>query len=118
MDKRIFSRIRFEEKCTLEKGSDVTEGRLLNVSLKGALIEFPDQVEYRPGEECRLTFDLGNPDFSLKFTSKIIHCRETITGVKFVEADLNSMIHLRNLLEARTADPMLIRRELDFLIEG
>jgi hypothetical protein len=117
MEKRRFSRIEFEEKCVVERGNDFVEGRLLNVSLKGALIEFDGEIGFQSGGGCRLSFNLGNPDFYLEFMVEVVHCSDSLAGVRFVETDLNTMIHLRNLLEARTGDPLLVQRELDFLVD-
>jgi hypothetical protein len=118
MEKRRFSRIKIEEKCVVECGNDFVEGRLLNVSLKGALMEFDGEIDFQSGAGCRLSFNLGNPDFYLEFMVEVAHCNDCVAGVRFVEADLNTMIHLRNLLEARTGDPLLVKRELDFLVDG
>ena len=118
MEKRRFSRIKFEEKCVVECGGHFSEARLLNVSLKGALIEFDGEIVFRNGDCCRLSFNLGNPDFCLEFLVEVAHCSDRLAGVRFVDTDLNTMIHLRNLLEARTGDPMLMQRELDFPADG
>jgi hypothetical protein len=118
MEKRRFSRIEFEEKCVVEGGGNTIEARLLNVSLKGALIEFDGEIAFQMGERCRLSFNLGNADFYLEFMVEIVHCSDSLAGVRFVEADLNTMIHLRNLLEARTGDPLLVKRELDYFVDA
>jgi len=117
MEKRRFSRIRFEEKCVVEYDDHFVEGSLVNVSLKGALIEFDGEITCRPGDGCRLSFNLGNPDFYLEFMVEVVHCSDNLAGIEFVDTDLNTMIHLRNLLEARTGNPLLVKKELDFLVD-
>lgn len=115
MKTRRFSRVRFEEQCLLEYGSRSLEGRLLNISLKGALVEFRDKGIFFPGDRWRLAFHLGNPDFVMRFGAEVVHTASRLAGFKFVEADLNTMFHLRNLLEARLPDPDRLRGELDCL---
>jgi hypothetical protein len=117
MEKRRFTRIMFEEKCVMEFDDRSADARLLNISLKGATVKFEEDVALRQGEDWRLSFHLGNPDFILQFGVKVVHSCGNFAGVKFVETDLNTMFHLRNLLEARTADSEQVRRELDFLFE-
>lgn len=115
MKKRRFSRIRFEEQCLLEYGGRSLEGRLLNISLKGALVEFRDQGNFIPGDRWRLAFHLGNPDFIMRFGAEVVHAATGFAGFKFVEADLNTLFHLRNLLEARLGNPEKLRGKLERL---
>jgi len=115
MKTRRFSRVRFEEQCLLEYGSRSLEGRLLNISLKGALVEFRDEGIFIPGDRWRLAFHLGNPDFVMRFGAEVVHTASRLAGFSFVESDLNTMFHLRNLLEARLLDPDRLKEELDCL---
>ena len=115
MNKRRFTRIKFEEQCVLEYGVRSFSGRLLNISLKGALVEFLQDINFRQGDLWRLSFHLGNPDFILRFGVEVAHTADNLAGFRFVEVDLNTMFHLRNLLEARSGDPERVRGELDWL---
>jgi hypothetical protein len=117
MEKRRFTRIMFEEKCVVDFDDRSVDARLLNVSLKGATVKFEEDVVLRQGDDWRLSFHFGNPDFILQFGVEVVHSCGNLAGVKFVETDLNTMFHLRNLLELRTADSEQVRRELDFLFE-
>jgi hypothetical protein len=115
MVSRRFNRIKFDDQCVVEYGSRSIKGRLLNISLNGALVEFSDHMPFLPGDRWRLSFHLGNADFIMQFGSEVVHTNNNMAGFRFIETDLNTMFHLRNLLEARTSDPGLIRRELELL---
>lgn len=104
MKQRRFGRVRFEDQCLLEYGGRSLKGRLLNISLKGALVEFREETRLTPGDRWRLTFHLGNADFIMRFGVVVVHASDGNAGFSFVEADLNTMFHLRNLLEARLGD--------------
>jgi hypothetical protein len=54
----------------------------------------------------------------MQFIAEVMHVRGDLVGVKFVETDLDTMIHLRNLMEARTMDPDQVRNELNFLVKS
>lgn len=115
MQKRRFSRIRFEEKCVLEYGNRSIRGRLLNISLKGVLVAIGGDAAFLKGGRWRISFHLGNPDFVMRFGAEVVRTDPGQVAFSFVEADLNSMFHLRNLLEARVSDPERLRGELDCL---
>jgi len=116
MKKRRFTRIKFEEQCVLEYGVRSFPGRLLNISLKGALVEFLQDIGFRRGDLWHLSFHLGNPDFIMRFGVEVVHTADNLAGFRFGEVDLNTMFHLRNLLEARIGDPGRVRGELDCLL--
>lgn len=116
-DKRRFSRIKCVEKSNVDTGSGSFEVDLLDISLKGALVEHPGDLHVRPGDGWKLSFRLNQSDIILQFEALVVHCRDNLAGVKFVEMDLDTMVHLRSLMEARTADPDQVRDELAFFAE-
>jgi hypothetical protein len=115
---RRFSRITLIEKSFVEFVGRSIEVSLVDVSLKGALVEFETDNAIRKGDILRLAFHLGNTDIILRFKAEVVHSHKNRVGVKFTETDLDTMIHLRSLIEARTMDPEKVRDELGFLIEG
>ena len=117
MHKRRFSRFEFGESCVVEYGSIAVGSRLRNISLRGALVELEKDIGCRPGDRCRILFHLGNPDFLMQFGGEVAHCDGNLSGIKFIEADLNTMFHLRNLLESITGNPAQLMKEVDLLFE-
>lgn len=88
------------------------DAHLLDISLKGALVAFDRDVEPVSGEECTLSVYLNSSDIVLSFDSAVVHFHDNKTGLKFTSFDIDSMIHLRSLLELNTADPDQVRSEL------
>ena len=117
-EKRRFSRITFVVNSFIEAGGTTIEVNLLDISLKGALIEIGDNVAIQKGDTLQLTTHLGESEIILQFKAEVIHRDESRAGLKFIETDLDTMIHLRSLIEARTMDPDKIRDELGFLMEN
>jgi hypothetical protein len=117
-EKRRFSRIRFIEKSFIEMDNRMVEVRLLDISLKGALIEFISDVALQKGDIRELTFHLGDSEIILQFKTEAVHCRGNKAGLKFIGMDLDTMIHLRSLIEARILDPEKVQHELGFLLEN
>lgn len=115
MKKRRFGRVGIEDHCLLEYGGRTLQGRLLNISLKGALVEFCEEVVLRSGDRWRLSFHLGNEDYLMRFGVVVVHAASRCAGFTFIEADLNTMFHLCNLLESRLRPPERLREELSLL---
>ncbi len=117
-EKRRFGRISCFENVIVQCGKGNVEATILDISLKGALLEFTDDLIMREGDKCLISLNLKDSDVFLQFLAESIHNREHRAGVKFVRMDIDSFIHLRNLLETRAANPQQVRDEIAFLMEG
>ena len=87
---------------------------LVNISLKGILVKL-DSSELRSGEAYDLRIKLMSSDIEIITTSVLVHEDNDKKGFFFREIDLDSMIHLRRLLELNTPSEGEIERELSFL---
>ncbi len=114
---RRFSRVKCVEKSIVETATGPHEVRLLDISLRGALVEHDPALPVKNGDNWKLIFQLDHSEIILEFGVEVVHCRENLAGVKFVEVDLDTMIHLRSLMEARTVNPEQVRYELEFLLD-
>ena len=113
---RRFSRVNFDAESFVEFGGVRGEAHLMDISLRGALIAAGGHPPVKLGDPCKLTIHLDGSDVVLRFEAQVVHMEEDAIGVKFVREDLDTMIHLRRLMEFNTADPDEIRKELAFLI--
>lgn len=113
---RLFKRVRFAVKIDIEISGKSYEATLVDISLKGALVTFPHELHPETGLPCQLTIHLDESDIRLIFSGEVIHTHGNLTGIKFTMIDLDSMIHLRRLLELNTANPDEVRNELESLI--
>lgn len=111
-NKRQFSRIEFEAETHLIRGGQRLKARLVDISLKGALIAFDKPMPFRHMERCALTVQLSGSTVELHFEAEVVHIDMERIGVRFVSLDLESFTHLRGILEANTGDPDLIDREI------
>ena len=53
-EKRYFSRINFTAQTKIEFNDNVYEGELLDLSLRGALLSFKDQIPLKMNDRCTL----------------------------------------------------------------
>jgi hypothetical protein len=115
-ERRRFSRISFHRPAELELPSSRTIAAVLDVSLKGALVEVPAGVEVGPGERCGLVIRLDAGDAVIRMDGDIAHRDRRLVGVRCHDIDLDSIAHLRRLVELNLGDEDLLHRELGALV--
>lgn len=112
---RRFGRIPFAADLTLTHRSQVYSGNLQDIALKGALLHFEALPPLHPGDVCKVDIPLLNSDIVLHFTAEAIHFHQESIGFRFIEMDLETMSHLRRLLELNTGNAEKIEEEMAFL---
>jgi hypothetical protein len=93
----------------------IVEANNLNISLKGAFFELADYCLFQKGDKWQLKFILPNSDINLQFKTEVIHSSGKMVGVKFVHIEIDTMNHLRCLMEGQTSNPEQLERELALL---
>jgi len=112
---RRFSRIAFEGPATLESGARRIECTLRDISLKGALVELRGAAP-GPGEPCALTVPLDGAAGEIRMNGKVVHAAGGRVGILSESLDLESIEHLRRLVEVNLGDEALLHRELAALV--
>lgn len=111
---RKFSRLLFHtaSTLTLDRPAKSFRTRLIDISLKGALLEKPDELVAESGEPVLLRIHLDDSDVSIVMNTEVAHIDESRLGLHCLAIDMDSMIHLRRLMELNFGDPELLEREL------
>ena len=112
MNSRHFRRIPFEAEVTLNSGSDTWSGELLDVAMKGAMVGTESSLPLPLGTECSLCISLPGTPISLDFQAALVHSEENSYGFKFISENLETLTHLRKLIELNTGDAEATRSEL------
>ena len=112
MDERRFRRIPFEAGILLAVDNRNWNCRLLDIALKGALLESDLPLPLPLGTQASLSLSLEGSDISLDFGAELVHREDKRLGFKFLHENLETLTHLRTLLELNTGDPDGIRSEL------
>jgi len=114
---RYFSRINFTVTAKLKFAGLLYDAELLDLSLKGALVQTKEEVPMKKGDTAELKFDLNGPDISMSFNAELVHTHKNNLGFKFNSLDIVTMTHLRRLLELNTGNSALITDELSFWLQ-
>lgn len=111
-EKRLYSRVPFKTRVTVKWENLEIPGRLIDLALKGALLEFLDPPGFKKGEEVELIIELPSSLEVMTFGCRVAHAEGNSAGLVILTADVESVTHLRRLLELNLGDPEQISREL------
>jgi len=115
-ERRRFSRADFQGTAELDWQGQRFAVQLLDLSLKGALLEPPADWRADTGEAGTLHLHLGEP-VSIYMDVELAHLHADRAGFLCRRIDIDSLSHLRRLLELNLQDPHLAERELHQLVE-
>jgi hypothetical protein len=112
---RRFLRLTFQAPARLNLGGQMREVQLLDVSLKGALVDLGAVLRCPLGAVGRLRLRLSSTDF-IAMDVRVARVQGSQLGLQCTHIDLDSVTHLRQLIERNAQDPALLGRELAVLI--
>lgn len=120
-EQRQFIRILFNTEVELNLGRVSLPTRLVDLSLRGALVKkpaFPDQASLQTGQTATLKIHFSEGQFCIVMKGRIVHIEADTVGLCCEETDVDSAAHLRRLIELNAGDQYLLERELTALISA
>ena len=116
-DRRKFSRVPFkcEARLFLPDGEDAVE--LLDLSLKGALVKPESPLFVRVGTHGVLTIRLDSFGTHIRMEATVVYPMAGFYGLACREIDLDSITHLRRLVELNLGAEALAEREFSLLTQ-
>jgi hypothetical protein len=114
-ERRHFWRAVFHSPVRITTHGGQNYAKLLDISLKGALLEVSDAWEGKAGDDCQLRLDLA-PGSTITMWATVMHIKKRHVGLRCESLDLDSITHLRRLVELNAGDPQELERELATLI--
>jgi len=112
---RRFLRSVFHAPARLNLGGYRCEVQLLDVSLKGALVDMGAARPCPVGARGRLHLQLSPATF-IAMDISVSRVQGSQLGLQCIHIDLDSVTHLRQLIERNAQDPSLLGRDLAALI--
>jgi len=114
-EQRRFTRVPFDMKVTVERENERYQVEVINLSLKGMLLRFETPPPFSIGDWCRIQMDLLESGPLLEFKAEMVHNAAHVAGFKFIQMDVDSMSHLRRIVEFNLGDGDQVLEELTFL---
>lgn len=116
-ERRRFTRINFDANAEIDFDGQCYAVHLHDLSLKGALIHSDLALPCSLGDSLVLYVHLADNSISLKFPCTMSHTEDHNIGLKFGVIDLDTLTHLRRLVELNIGDSLLLERELEHLFD-
>lgn len=116
-EKRHFSRVPFITSAHILLKDQDWQCRLLDISLKGLLIEPLQGLQMNKDDLYTISLALSDT-VKINMSAKLIHAEDNHLGLEWVDIDLDSLATLRRLLEYNLNDPDEINREIGELISS
>ncbi len=116
--RRHYSRICFASAAQLLLAERPCDVLVLDLSLRGALVQLPAQAELGLGAAAELRVYLDDAGTEIRMQTTVAHRQGRRAGLNCQSIDVDSVTHLRRLVELNAGDPDLLQRELSALLSA
>lgn len=114
-EKRRFTRIPFQARVHIVSAGGNWFGELIDVSLKGILISRPDDWTSEIGTHFLVELHIEGSDINIRMEASVAHLESDHIGFNCEHIDLDSITHLRRLVELNIGSTEILARELSAL---
>lgn len=115
LEKRRFQRVNFGAWVEINQAKQNWRGYLVDISLRGALVERPANCHLELNEPLEIKVILSDCT-KIEAQGQFIHGTQEFLGFKIMNLDFESMTHLRKLIDLNLGDPTAAERELADLV--
>jgi len=114
--RRSFTRVEFDADTQVSQNNAIWPVELLDISLNGVLFKQPDDWSIHPGKPLFITIRLADNN-KIRMEGCLVHITEHEAGCKCLHIDLDSITHLKRLIELNVGNDEFLERELGALIQ-
>lgn len=115
-ERRTFARVLFHTLARFSTARGQFDVQILDLSLKGALLRPLKPWESTQGERASLAIRLDEMGTLITMHGQVAHHEGKYMGFACNEIDLDSITHLRRLMELNLGDESELQRELSMLV--
>ena len=115
-ERRRFTRIAFDAEAELSMGDQRWMVEIEDISLKGVLLSHPAGFDAEPGAKLQIETWLDS-DVQMVLPLVLKRIDDDYLGCACGAIELESITHLRRLVELNLGDDSMLDRELEHLIE-
>jgi hypothetical protein len=113
-NRRQFRRIPFDGEVRLYSDRAMWATRLIDISLRGALVDRPEGWDGHSGKRQRLDLRVAS-GVVISVAGPIAHATARVIGYRFDKIDLDSFVRLKRLVELNLGDSEMLNREIGSL---
>jgi hypothetical protein len=111
-ERRQFTRFPFDGIVSFDYQGINYKGDLIDISLKGALIEMQNNCDVDKATDIDFDLQLNEQALQVQFKGSIVHVKGKQIGIICEHIDIDSASHLKRLVELNLGDSLLLAREL------
>jgi hypothetical protein len=115
-ERRNFIRVTFSAPAQLLALAGKFSVKVHDLSFKGALVTGKEALALPLGTQCELHVILDTGSTQIDMNAEIAHKEGDQIGLLCRNIDIDSMTHLRRLIELQLGDPSLLELELSELL--
>lgn len=114
IERRRFSRIVYQAPATLTQDEHQVDASIKDLSLHGLLVacDESDSLDLKP---LSIRFSLPDSDVTIELVGRIIAKNDHILRVSIEHIDLESISHIKRIVELNVGDDKLLHREIEHL---
>ena len=114
-ERRKFHRVLFDAPAKINRQDDLI-AKVIDISLNGVLLHKPECWQPSIGERVEVTVLLDQSESNtISMQAEVAHQEKDQIGLRCQDIDMESISHLRRLIELNLDDPKLLERELESL---
>jgi hypothetical protein len=115
-NRRKYSRLTFQSPVKLTVYDQHLEGTLIDISLKGALIQLKPDTVLETGVTGTLYVNLNEKEREIAIEVLVVHAKDGRVGASYLSIDLDSVTDLYRLVELNLGSSELLGREISAMI--
>ncbi len=113
-ERRRFSRVIYKAHAELHQGQVKASCSIMDLSLHGLLLTAPNK-ELDPERYVDVFFQIPESDIIISLQARIVEVNESFMRVSIQHIDIDSISHLKRLVELNVGDDELLHREIEQL---
>lgn len=114
-ERRQYSRVPFAATACIMQGDRSVITELIDISLNGLLVATPESYHLRSDVPCNVKIQLSD-SAAITMQVTLVHSSDRALGFHCTSIDMDSITHLRRLIEINLEDPNAPERVLSELV--
>jgi len=111
-ERRQYTRVSFDSTAKLSKDDQIFDCQVVDLSIHGVLLRPHGVLRSKEGAMYQLEIPLSDDENSIKMTLKLMHQHPVNLGFICQSIDLDSITHLRKIVELNSGDSAILDRDL------
>ncbi len=117
MEKRKSSRVEFDINAMVKYDNNVVEGMVRDLSLRGLFVETDKSIPIGTRVTIVVSLQGSTSDLTVNVTGSVVRHESDGFAIHFEEMDLDSFVHIRNIVAYNEGDADRVREEFAEIVK-